>query len=98
MLSTILGRDPLDPGHDAGDVNDAKRLQEYQWDFSITNSITATLIMFYCVQIVRLYYSGTDKRNKLTLAIYWSLFFNLLAAFLKSIVQLFLTDQWINKN
>ena len=46
MLSTILDRDPLDPGHDAGDVNDAKKLQEYQWDFSITNSITATLIMF----------------------------------------------------
>ena len=48
----MLGRDPLDPGHDKGDVDDAKVLQEYQWDFSITNSITVTLILFYCAQIV----------------------------------------------
>ena len=98
MLSPIFGRDPLDPGTDSGDVDDAKKLQEYQWDFSITISINITLILFYCVQIVRLSHSGTEKRNKLTFAIYWSLNCNLIAAFVKSIVQLCLTDQWEHKN
>ena len=98
MLSPIFGRDPLDPGTDSGDVNDAKILQEYQWDFSITISINATLILLYCVQIVRLYYSGTEKRNKLTFAIYWSLNCNLIAVFMKAIASLCLTAQWEHKN
>ena len=63
--------DPLDPdnNHTHSKV-DYMRIEAFQWDFSITTSITVFLILLYTVQLVRLAYGDCDKRNKLTLYIY----------------------------
>ena len=49
------------------------------WDFSITSACTISLGVAYIAQCVRLKNMPPESRNKLTMTIWWSLFFNLLA-------------------
>ena len=49
------------------------------WDFSITSACTISLGVAYIAQCVRLKNMPLESRNKLTMTIWWSLFFNLFA-------------------
>ena len=62
----------------------------------MTTSINVSLILLYIVQLVRLKYSSIEKRNKLTLYIYKSLLYNLIATLVRSVTQLILSSSGLN--
>ena len=62
--------------------------QNYQWDFAVTTGMNVALAVCYLVQCVRRNHMPCETRNKLTMTIWWSIFFNLVALLVKNIIML----------
>ena len=50
-----------------------------EWDFSVINGILLSMITLYIAQCIRVKFMPIEKRNKLTMIIWWSILLNLIA-------------------
>ena len=62
------------------------RKNQTQWDFSVTSGIIIALMVLYIGQITRRSHMPLTTQNKLTMTIWWSVFFNLAALLIRDII------------
>ena len=58
------------------------------WDFSIVTGLIVSLSTMYTIQCVRLLHMPIETRNRLTMTVWWSLLFNLIALEIEDIIML----------
>ena len=59
-----------------------------QWDFSVTTGLIIALTVIYLAHITRIRFMPCKTRNRLTMTIWWSVFYNLVALEIHNVIMI----------